>query len=155
MAAIRVIDRIRDQSDFAGTLQNGQLLQYDAASDKFVLVNYAGQTNITILGTISVGTWQANPIEILYGGTGATTAADARNNLGVPSKYVLTIGNGVSNSIRVTHGLGTQDIQVTVYTNMNPFDIVYPDIQITDINNINLIFGNPPSTNQYRVVVVG
>jgi len=38
-------------------------------------------TAITSLGAITVGTWLANTIDIAYGGTGATTAAGARENL--------------------------------------------------------------------------
>lgn len=44
---------------------------------------WAGSTNITTLGTISSGTWQGTAIGLAYGGTGATTAAGARNNLGL------------------------------------------------------------------------
>lgn len=33
---------------------------------------YIGQTSITTLGTISTGTWNADPIEVLYGGTGVS-----------------------------------------------------------------------------------
>jgi len=34
---------------------------------------YSGQGSITTLGTISSGTWEANTIEVSYGGTGRTT----------------------------------------------------------------------------------
>ena len=51
--------------------------------------NYAGQTSITTLGTITTGTWQGSNIPIASGGTGATTAANARINLG------LAIGSDV------------------------------------------------------------
>jgi hypothetical protein len=42
---------------------------------------YAGQTSINTLGTVTTGRWQATPIDLPFGGTGATTAAQARNNL--------------------------------------------------------------------------
>lgn len=49
---------------------------------------YSGNSsNITKLGTISNGTWQASTIGLAYGGTGATTAAGARTNLGLDSLY--------------------------------------------------------------------
>lgn len=40
-------------------------------------------TDIATVGTITSGTWQATPVAVAYGGTGATTAANARTNLGV------------------------------------------------------------------------
>jgi len=44
---------------------------------------YVGQTTITTLGTITTGTWNGTDIAVADGGTGASTAADARTNLGV------------------------------------------------------------------------
>lgn len=35
---------------------------------------YAGQNTITTLGTVTVGTWNANTVTVPYGGTGITTA---------------------------------------------------------------------------------
>jgi hypothetical protein len=40
-------------------------------------------SSLTSVGTISSGTWQGTAVAIAYGGTGATTAADARTNLGL------------------------------------------------------------------------
>lgn len=43
---------------------------------------------ITSLGTVTSGTWQATNIGIPYGGTGASTAAAARTNLGIDDMTV-------------------------------------------------------------------
>lgn len=43
---------------------------------------------ITSLGTVTTGTWQATNIAIAYGGTGASTAAAARTNLGIDDMTV-------------------------------------------------------------------
>jgi len=51
--------------------------------------SYVGQTSITTLGTITTGTWNGTDIAIADGGTGASTAGDARTNLG------LAIGSDV------------------------------------------------------------
>lgn len=44
---------------------------------------YAGQNSITTVGTIGTGTWQGTAVGVSYGGTGATSASDARTNLGL------------------------------------------------------------------------
>ena len=41
------------------------------------------QTQITALGTIATGTWEATDVAVAHGGTGASTESDARTNLGV------------------------------------------------------------------------
>jgi len=47
------------------------------------LSTWAGTSNITTVGTIATGTWTATDVAILHGGTGASNASDARDNLGV------------------------------------------------------------------------
>lgn len=46
-------------------------------------------SSLTSLGTISTGVWQGTAVAVAYGGTGATDATNARNNLG------LAIGTNV------------------------------------------------------------
>ena len=43
----------------------------------------ASQTNITSIGTIATGAWEATDVGVAHGGTGSSTASGARTNLGV------------------------------------------------------------------------
>ena len=62
------------------------------------LTTWAGSTALTTLGTITAGTWTADTIQINKGGTGATDAGGAINNL-LPAqatnagKYLTTNGS--------------------------------------------------------------
>jgi hypothetical protein len=53
------------------------------------LSTWRGANNISSVGTITSGTWSGTPISVANGGTGATSAATARANLG------LVIGTNV------------------------------------------------------------
>ena len=114
----------------------------------------SGSTSITTLGTITAGTWNGTTIAVTNGGTGGTTAAAAKTNLGFMTRYAVSIGNGTLTSIPVTHNLGTRDIQVAVY-DATTFELVIPDITMTSTTVVTLDFAVAPTTNQYRVVVMG
>jgi hypothetical protein len=70
---------------------------------------YVGQTSITTLGTITTGTWTGTAIAVANGGTGATTAANARTNLGLG-----TIATQASSNVTITGGsiTGITDLAV-------------------------------------------
>ena len=46
---------------------------------------------ITTVGTIDTGTWQATDVAVAHGGTGASSAADARSNLGITYANIGTV----------------------------------------------------------------
>ena len=71
----------------AGTLTMGST----AALTNAGLVAVANQSNITGLGTITSGTWQATDVAVAHGGTGASSAADARTNLGITYANIGTV----------------------------------------------------------------
>jgi len=70
-------------------------------------------------------------------------------------KYSANVGDGSSTSIVVTHGLGTQDVSVTLRNNISPYDIQYASVQCTTSNTITIGFATAPSSNSLRVTVVG
>jgi hypothetical protein len=121
-----------------------------------IAATYTGQASITTVGTIATGTWQGTAVGIAYGGTGATTAAAARTNLGTTGKYVATIGDG-SALYTVTHSLNTMDVVVELYDANAPNQTVYADIDRVSVNAIRVsgFTTNPTAGTQLKVVVVG
>ncbi|QLH52738.1 MAG: hypothetical protein CH6_0013 [Candidatus Kapaibacterium sp.] len=106
-------------------------------------------------GAVNLATKVTGTLPISNGGTGATTAAGARANLGATGKYATTIGDGSTTNFVVNHNLGTMDVVVQIYRNSSPYDVVLTDVEITNANSVTIRFAVAPSSNQFRVVVVG
>lgn len=69
-------------------------------------------------------------------------------------KATANVGNGTNTSFAVSHNLGTRDVQVQVYDNAS-YDTVECDVVRTDSNTVTVSFAVAPSTDAYRVVVIG
>jgi hypothetical protein len=138
-------------------------------SDNFSL--YIGNTNLTYKGlystTISAtgitnvtlptsGTLLSTSqlVTVAQGGTGAADAKTARANLECPSKFTQLVGDGISNSIVVTHNLGTADV-VSAIRSMVSTESVMADIVVLDENKVRIDFMTVPAINQYKVVIIG
>ena len=124
------------------------------ANDVDISANYVGQSSITTLGTITTGVWNGTDVAVADGGTGASTAAGAKTNLGFMTRYATTFGDGSAVDYTITHSLGTQDVHVSVYE-VSSTIMVIPDMEVTGSNTVTLRFAVAPTTNQYRVVVIG
>ena len=74
--------------DNLGTIEEGDVLLGEKTSGTTGLITFNG-TNITSLGTITSGTWQADTLAVLYGGTGQTSYTDGQ----------LLIGNSTGNTL--------------------------------------------------------
>lgn len=114
-----------------------------------------GNSFITNVGTITKGTWNATSIDIAHGGTGATTAAAARANLGLEhfnkEAYLTWGGRHISASVSPVDVAMSQNLSanrfalakaagVTVEYSTNGGS-TYQDYGLTNTDKINLISG--------------
>jgi hypothetical protein len=83
--------------------------------DNTALSTWAGTSNITTLGTIGTGTWNGAAIPVANGGTGSTSASDARTALGVGSSDNVQFANATVTNLTVngtTTTVNTNDLVV-------------------------------------------
>jgi len=111
-------------------------------------------SSLTALGTIATGVWAATDVAVAHGGTGASTAAGAKTNLGFVTRHAETIGDNSATSIAVTHNFGTDDVAVEVY-DASTKETVICDVDRTSTNAVTLTFSTAPATDSLRVVVIG
>jgi hypothetical protein len=121
------------------------VVQFGAAS------SYSAGIGILLTG--SVFSAVPNPaagsgIIVSMGGISVDTAVVAR-------KYATSIGDGSSTSYVVTHSLGTQDVIMQVRQVATPYAEVECDMQSTSTTTSTFVFTVAPTTNQYRVMVIG
>ena len=127
-----------------------------AADSIDISTSYVGQASINTLGTITTGTWTGTTIAVLNGGTGATTAAQARTNLGATTKYSATLG-ALTAGVRltITHNLGTTDVIAAFKIVASNKDVVL-DWETIDANSIGVTADTAVYTaNTLRVTVIG
>jgi len=77
---------------------------------KILKETFPGSTYVNILGTVTTGVWNATLISVGYGGTGASTAAGARTNLGLGT---LATQNGTFSGTSSGTNTGDQIITLT------------------------------------------
>lgn len=73
---------------------------------------------------------------------------------GFTKKAAANVGNGSNTSFAVNHNLGTRDVVVNVYDS-STYETVEVDVVRTNTNTVTVTFASAPSSNAYRVVVIG
>lgn len=85
----------------------------------------------------------------------AVTASFALNGGGGNiATFTTLIGNNVSSSFTVAHNLNNTNVMTQVVREASG-SFVYPDITISGSNALTVAFSIIPSSNEYRVNVVG
>jgi len=141
---------------------------YSAALAAVSASTYVGDDSITTLGTITTGTWNGTDIAVADGGTGASTAADARANLaattaGTTSTPTLariakqgnTAHSGGVSTTTVTHNFGTTDVIVQVYEVANSNATVITDVTRPNGNTVIVTINGAVDSNEFTIVVTG
>ena len=85
------------------------------------------------------------------GSTGALQVTDY--NI-ITKKYAETIGDATNTTFTVTHNLGTTDVMVTIFDTSSMAE-VFADVVHTSDSVVTVSFAVAPSTNAFRVVVIG
>lgn len=69
-------------------------------------------------------------------------------------KFATNIGNGALQTFTVNHALSSTDVVVSVRQNSDGA-MLDAEVTVTDANNVQVTVNSTPTTDQYRVVVVG
>lgn len=130
---------------------------------------YVGQTSINTLGTIETGTWSATDVAVEHGGTGASTAAAARTNLGytagegsvttpvlarVSAQTITSYTIATHNEHTITHNYGTRDVTVQIFDN-ETYETVVAEVSRLNVNEVKVSYNALATGKEYRVVVTG
>lgn len=133
---------------------------------------YLCTNNSPTVGTTSISFTEVNKGTDLAAGNGisiSTGTVSVNNGTGltfsgsqltidtskVAQKYSASIGDGSSTAITVNHALGNQWCTVQVYQTASPYQQVFPDVKLTDANNVQVLFTTAPTSNQFKVVITG
>jgi hypothetical protein len=161
-----------------GLSQVGNQINVNVVADRTAITGdavdiastYVGQSSITTLGTITTGTWTATDVGIEHGGTNASTAADARTNLGVKTssgtattststlarvaKQGCAAHSGGTSTTTVTHLFNTLDVIVQIYEVATGATVI-GDVTRNNADTVTVTLLGSISANDYTIVVTG
>jgi hypothetical protein len=160
-----------------GLTQSGSTINAVGTTDRIsvsanaidIASTYVGQSSITTLGTITTGTWNGVDIAVADGGTGASTAADARTNLASTSTSGQTTSTAVLarvvhqacaassvgvSTTTVTHNFGTKNVTVQVYQ-VSTGETVNCDVVRSSNDAVVVTMNGTISSDDFHIVVTG
>lgn len=135
------------------TYLNTQTLQ---VSDNLIVLNYDVTGSPTENAGVEIERGTSANVSLLWNETDDrwTMTNDGTNFYVMAKKYSANLSSS-STAYTVTHNLNDRDVAVNVYRNSAPYDTVETDVERTDANTVTLRFAVAPTSNEYRVVVVG
>jgi hypothetical protein len=133
---------------------------------------YIGQNTITTLGTIATGVWNGTDVAVADGGTGGSTAATARTNLGIETPGAAESATtstptlariakqgcaadsvGTSTTV-VKHNFSNVNVIVQIFQESTG-EIVIGDVTARTADAITVVLLGTITANQYTIVVTG
>jgi len=139
-----------------GTINSVNTTQVNIVDNKINLnTDFTGAPTADAGIRVERGT--SSDVEILWNETDDrwTLTNNGSNYHGIARKYSTSIGDGSATSYTVTHNLGTKDVTVHVYENASPYAQVETDVEHSGNDTVAIKFATAPSSNAYRVVIVG
>jgi len=131
---------------------------------------YVGQSSITTLGTITTGVWNGTDVAVTDGGTGSSTAAGARTNLGIVTsagtsttstpalariaKQACAASAAGTSSTTVTHLFNSTDVIVQIYE-VSSGATVIGDVVRTNADTVTVTLLGTITAGDYTIVVTG
>jgi len=106
-------------------------------------------SSLTSVGTIATGVWNGTDIAVADGGTGASTAAGAKTNLGFMTRYSGSATWTAGEAKAITHSLGTKDVTVALYSGD---DLVFAEVATTSTSVVTVTIS---LAGTYRYVIIG
>ena len=107
----------------------------------------------------AVATREDAPIDNAFAIWNDTTKSFETNALYTASTTIAkftdsTVGDNSTNPITITHNLGTKDVTYSIMDNSTD-EIIDAEVTLPTINTLVVEFTNAPTTNQYKVTVIG
>lgn len=85
----------------------------------------------------------------------AITPDKLANWSGRKLKHNADVGDGGATQYDITHNFGTRDVIIQVRRNSGNYDVVGCDMRALDTNTVRLVFAAAPTSNQFRVIILG
>lgn len=163
-----------------GISQSGNTINVNVTANRTAITadaidiasTYVGQDSITTLGTITTGVWNGTDVAVADGGTGGSTAATARANLGIETPgaaesattstptlaRIAKQGNtahvsGTSTTV-VKHNFNTTNVIVQIFQ-VSTGEVVIGDVTARTDNAITVVLLGEIAANIYTIVVTG
>lgn len=161
-----------------GISQSGNTINVNVTANRTAITadaidiasTYVGQSSITTLGTITTGVWNGTDVAVADGGTGASTAAVARQNLGIATsagasttstpalariaKQACAASAAGTSSTVVTHLFNSTDVIVQIYE-VSSGATVIGDIVRTNADTVTVTLLGTITAGDYTIVVTG